>query len=161
MNQNPRISLRLDGAMRFVASDARGHDVAIDVGAADGGDDSAPSPMEMLLVSLGSCMGMDVIAILRKMRQHVTWYEIAVSGERATEHPQVYTSITMINRVRGPGVVAANVARAIQLSMTRYCPVHAMLRPSVPMTALYEVTDDSTGELSTGTVEPEPNTSRS
>ena len=156
MNPNPSISLRLDGAMRFVASDVRGHEVAIDVDAPDGGEDAASTPMEMLLVALGSCMGMDVISILRKMRQDVTSYEIAVSGERTIEHPQVYTAITMTHRVRGAGIVAANVARAIQLSMTRYCPVHAMLRGSVPIAAVYEVTDDSTGALATGAVEPEP-----
>src|SRR5215470_9239601 len=51
--------------------------------------------MEMLLVGLGGCTGMDVISILRKLRQHVTGYEVRLRGERASEHPKVFTAIVV------------------------------------------------------------------
>jgi uncharacterized OsmC-like protein len=68
----------------------------------------------------------------------------------------VLTSIDMTHSVRGRGIVAANVARALQLSMSRYCPVHAMLSPTVAFIVRYDVTDDVDGTRTTGEVGPEP-----
>ncbi len=147
------VSLRLDGARRFIASTPSGHEVSVDASLSGGGENSAARPTELVLVALGGCMGMDVISILHKMRQDVTSYEISVTGTHARQHPQVYTSIAMTHRVHGRRLPPSKVARAIQLSMTRYCPVHAMLRDPVSITAAYEVVDDQTGERATGTVE--------
>src|SRR5687767_5526107 len=52
---------------------------------------SAATPMELLLLALGSCTGVDVISILKKKRQRVTDYRIEVSGERREDHPRAYT----------------------------------------------------------------------
>jgi putative redox protein len=96
---------------------------------------------------------MDVISILRKMRQEVTSYEVVVTGERAEEHPRVYTSIDVRHIVRGAPLAESSVRRAIQLSISGYCPVYAMLSPAVPITVRYEVTDEGTNAEAQGTVE--------
>ena len=154
MNAPREVVLRLDGAMGFVATTPSRHEVVIDLSVHGGGSDRGANPMELVLVALGSCMGMDVISILRKMRQEVTSYEIRLAGERAQEHPRLYTSIAMRHFVSGPGVAPGNVERAVTLSMTRYCPVHAMLRGSVDISSAYEVTDETTGSVTAGEVTP-------
>jgi len=95
-------------------------------------------PMELLAVALGGCTAMDVLSILQKMRQPVEAFSVEVSGERAEEHPRRYTSLEVVYRLRGD-LDEAKVARAIELSETRYCSVEATLRPAVPITSRFEI----------------------
>jgi putative redox protein len=98
---------------------------------ADAGDERAgPSPTESVLAVLAACTSMDVGAILRKKRQPADSYRIAVIGEKADEHPQVYTSIAIEHQVSG-AVEPDALRRAVELSATTYCPVSAMLSKSV------------------------------
>lgn len=142
--------LQLRDGLRFTATTPSGHTVELDSNAE--GPASAPTPMQMQLVTLGGCTAMDTISILRKMRQDVTAYDVVLASERAEEHPRVYTSILMTHQVRGHGIIEANVHRAIQLTMTRYCPVFAMLYPKVDIRERYEITDEATGDVVSGTV---------
>ena len=91
------------------------------------------SPMEMLLVSLGGCTGMDVVSILKKKRQEVTAFEVRVHGERAQGHPRVYTRIMVEYAVTGRHVDPAAVRRAVELSRDTYCSVMAMLGKAAAM----------------------------
>ena len=105
----------------------------------------APSPVEALLAALGGCCGMDVIGILRKKRQVVTGYEVALAGERSTDHPRRFTRIEIVHRVRGRNLSAAAIEEAIRLSDTKYCSVHATLAPSVEIVSRYEILPDGAG----------------
>ncbi len=96
--------------------------------AASGGADDGFRPMELLLVGLAGCTAMDVISILEKKRQPVSGFEVKVQAERATEHPRVFTHITLEYVVTGKGVDLAAVQRAVELSETKYCSAQAMLR---------------------------------
>src|SRR5213078_2416000 len=89
---------------------------------------SAASPMELLLLALGGCTGVDVIDILKKKRQHVTAYRIEVHGDRREEFPRAYTKLYVKHIVSGRGVSKRAVARAIELSDQKYCSVAATLR---------------------------------
>ena len=139
--------------LRFTATTPSGFGVELDSSVSADGAISAPTPMELQLVALGGCSGMDVISILRKMRQDVTAYDVRVTNVRATEHPAAYTSIDLLHAVRGRNVGESNVRRAIELSMQRYCPIYAMLHPSVNITERYEIIDEATGSTITGEVE--------
>src|SRR5690606_30221552 len=79
------------------------------------------SPMELLLVSLAGCTGMDVISILQKKRQDVTDFQIHVDGDRAETYPKVFTDIRVHFVVRGRDIDPTAVARAIELSRDKYC----------------------------------------
>jgi putative redox protein len=92
-----------------------------------GGNDGATRPMELLLMSLGGCTGMDVLSILVKMKQSVEDFHIELEGEHAPEHPKIYTKIEMVYVVAG-NVDAAKLERAIELSEEKYCSISAMLR---------------------------------
>ena len=131
--------LRYTGEDTFVAESQSGHAI---VTSFSPDQMSAPSPMELVLIALGGCTGADVISILEKKRQRVTAYEIEVSGWRRDEHPRVYTRIEVIHRVRGEQVDERAVARAIELSETKYCSVSAMLSATAAITSRYEISEE-------------------
>lgn len=114
--------LRLTGGLHFDVETGSGRTIAFD-DVADGG----LGPVETVLASLAACSAMDVIAIALKKRQPVATYKIHVRGEQRDEYPKVYTRIDLVHEVEGPGVSTEAIARCIELSATKYCPVSAML----------------------------------
>ena len=102
--------------------------------------------MELLLLALGGCTGVDVISILKKKRQHVTDYRIEVSGERRDEFPKSFTRLFIKHIVRGRGIAEPAVAQAIELSETKYCSVAATLRGSAEIVTSYEIIEDNEPE---------------
>jgi putative redox protein len=93
-----------------------------------GGQNNGFRPLELLLVGLAGCTGMDVISILAKKRQEVTAFEVRAHAEQAGDHPRVFTRITIEYLLTGRNIDRASVERAVELSETRYCPAQAMLR---------------------------------
>ena len=104
---------------------------------------SAATPMELLLIALGSCTAVDVITILRKKRERVTDYRVEVRGERRDEHPRAYTRMQLRHVVRGHNVSEKAVASAIELSETKYCSVAATLRAGVEIVSSYEIIEET------------------
>ena len=119
----------------FTATLPSGHSVSFD---ADRKHNAAPGPMEMLLGALGACTSVDVVMILEKKRQKLTSLEIAISGERASEPPSVWTKIEMIYRLAGDLEPKA-VRDAIELSQFKYCSVASMLRKPAEITYRFEI----------------------
>lgn len=134
-----RLSMPHVEGMAFTALAPSSHTITIDTSREHGGEDGGPQPLELLLIALGSCTGMDVISILRKKRQKVTHYSVNVYANQALEHPRTYTEILVEHVVRGENVDPAAVARAIELSITKYCPVHALLSRATRVEHTYRV----------------------
>jgi len=127
----------------FLGISPSGHALAIDT---DKERSSAPSPVELLLVALGSCTATDVAGILAKKRQHVTNYIVEVSGTRRDEHPRSYTSMKVHHILTGKSISAKAVAHAIELSETKYCSVAATLRPAVEIQTSFEIIEEPPDE---------------
>lgn len=104
-----------------------GFEIPLGTSVEHGGAGDGASPMELLLIGLGGCTGMDVISILEKKRQSVTHFEIKLHGIRAEEHPKVYKEITLEYIITGHNVDPEAVKRAVELSETKYCSASAML----------------------------------
>lgn len=104
---------------------------------------AAPTPLEMLLVSVAGCTAFDVISILRKKRLDVTDYEVQITGERKQDRPQAFIKFHINHVVRGRNVSEKAVADAIELSNTKYCSVAATVRPTAEITTSYEIIDVS------------------
>jgi putative redox protein len=104
-----------------------------------GGDNDGFLPMELIALGLAGCTAMDVISILQKKRQEITSFEVIVNGERADEHPRVFTHIEIEYRIGGVDVDEAAVERAIELSETKYCPAQGMLSQIVPIDLKYTI----------------------
>jgi putative redox protein len=136
----------------FRASTGSGHALTLDA-APPSGRDAGPRPMELVPAALAGCTGMDVIGILRKMRQDVTGYAVEVTSERAETHTQVLTAIALEHVVRGPGLDPDLVRNAVELSATTYCSVGAMLRRFADLTESYVVVDEATGRETRGALE--------
>ena len=132
---------KLEAGMRFDAQATSGYSVTLDSRELGSGQGSGFSPMEMLLVGLAGCTGMDVLSILRKKRQDVTGYEVHVQGIRADTHPKVFVEINVEHLVTGHNIQPAAVARAIELSETRYCGAAAMLGKVARITNTYRIID--------------------
>ena len=91
----------------------------------------------LLLLAMAGCTAMDVLSILRKKRQQVNGLSVEVQGSRANQHPRVYTRFEVLYRVRGTHIDPQAVARAIELSTTRYCPVIGLLGKEAPVATRY------------------------
>jgi putative redox protein len=104
-----------------------GFTLPLDTRVDKGGEGSGFSPMELLLVGLAGCTGMDVIDILHKKQQDVTSFEVKVHADRATEHPKVFTHIIIEFIVTGHNLEPQAVDRSVELSTTKYCSASAML----------------------------------
>ena len=100
---------------------------------------NAATPIELLLIAVGSCMASDVVDILRKKREHVTDYRIEVKGERREDFPRSFKKIQLHHILTGYGLSSSSVEQAISLSDSKYCSVAATLRPSAEISVSFEV----------------------
>lgn len=131
--------VRWEGGMRFGGTAESGGTITLDALPEHGGTGQGPSPMETLLLGLAGCTGMDVVSILGKMRAPLRGLEIRVSGDRADEHPRVFTSIRLEYVFRGNELKPEQAGRAVELSQEKYCSVSAMLRASAELTYTWRI----------------------
>ncbi len=124
--------------LKFLATNEEGQSIVIDATERDGRM-LGVSPMELILMGLGACTGIDVVSILRKQKQELMGLEVNVSGERREEHPRYYERIHVEYVVKGKGLEEAMVARAIELSKRKYCSVGAMLAEKAEITSSYRI----------------------
>ncbi len=96
-------------------------------------------PMQMVLVALAGCSGVDVVSILQKKRVTFSDLQIEVSGERADTHPKVYTDIYMSYSIWGEDIKEKDVEQAIRLSEDKYCSVSAMLKSTAKIHSDYKI----------------------
>lgn len=109
--------------------------------------ETGASPVEMVALALAGCTAMDVISILGKQRQAVTSFEVQVHAERATDYPRVITSAVLEYIVTGHAIDETALLTAIDRSVQKYCPVHAMLKKAFPIDLRYSIFEDGeTGE---------------
>jgi len=120
-----------------------GFTVQMDASPSVGGNDSGIRPMELLLIGLGGCTAIDVLSILRKKRQDITGMKVNLDSRQTSEHPRVFTHILVKYIVRGKNVNPRAVGRAVELSVTKYCPVQAMLGSVVEIDHSYEIIEEA------------------
>jgi len=140
MNQDNTIAtVHYAGDDLWVGISPGGHAQALDTDHERG---SAATPVELLLIAMGSCTAVDVISIMRKKREQVTDYRVEVKGFRRAEHPRKFTRMEVRHIVRGRRISARALAQAIELSETKYCSVAATLRPTVEIVSSYEIIEE-------------------
>jgi putative redox protein len=142
MSEVHEVSATWRGGMHFEGSPGDEITVQLDAAEEFGGQGKGTRPQKLMLVSLAGCTGMDVISILRKKQQTVTGFEVRVRAERADEHPRVYTHIWLTYVVKGKNVDPAAVKRAIELSITKYCPVANLIQKVVPIETEYQIVEE-------------------
>ena len=100
----------------------------------------AAKPSDLLLMSLASCAAHDVVAILERQRQHLTELRIDVDGQQLPDPPYAFTDIHLHFTVEGDDLEADRVARAVSLSVEKYCSVAATLRGVATITYSQAIT---------------------
>jgi uncharacterized OsmC-like protein len=95
-------------------------------------------PMELLLASLSSCSAIDILGILKKQRQTVTDFSIITNGERASETPSIFKSITVDITISGK-IDESKLEKAISLTKEKYCSVYQILSKSAVITYNYKI----------------------
>jgi putative redox protein len=132
-------SVRWVEGMEFETLTESGHRGWLDSFPKEGQTSKGPTPMELLLVAIGGCTGMDIVDILRKKRLAVTGLQVQVAGTRAETYPMVYTELDLVYIVRGKDIPASAVEQAIQLSEEKYCSVGLMLGKVAKINSRYEI----------------------
>lgn len=140
MQEDAKAVVHFAGEDLFIGISPSGHAQALDTNSERA---SAATPMELLMIALGSCTAVDVISILKKKREKVTDYRVEVRGTRRAEHPRAFTQMQVKHIVRGHNINPKALAQAIELSETKYCSVAATLRPTAEITSSYEIIEDS------------------
>lgn len=137
-----------DGDLAFSGVGNSGHRVVLD-GAAAGEPSRGPSPVESVLLALGGCDGINVVSVLKKMRQDVTGYQLRLSAERRDEPPRIFTTIHVEHVIRGRGIDPSKVERALELA-AQYCTVGVMLRQVAAVTESHTILEEPTDAGSPG-----------
>lgn len=130
---------RTNQAVRFEATNERGHTVDVEGSSDMGGEDSAPTPTELLLISQAGCTAIDVVKLLKKMRQPLDHLEIETEGHRAEDQiPKVFTHIHLHFKLFGD-IQPEKAEKAISMSVGQYCTVSKMIDQVAKITHSYEV----------------------
>jgi len=134
----PSVTVEWEGDLKFTATNERS--VSMTMNATDaGGRPAGITPMELLLMALGGCTGIDVVLILKKQRQKLERLTLNVTGRRREEQPRYYEQIHVEYVLKGSGLDEKKLQRAIQLSEEKYCSVSAMLKNRAKMTSSYRI----------------------
>ncbi len=120
--------LKLDRNMRILATNDLGLETVFDTHPSVGGEDTAATPMEIMLQAMGACTFMDVISILRKKRKDIKDLHISIDGVRGDTHPKMYTKVHMVYELFSPDAELKDLERSVELSQTKYCGASAMFK---------------------------------
>ena len=82
---------------------------------------------------------MDIISILRKKKQEVTSFDIAIDGTKTEDHPRKFSDIVIKYIITGRNISEEAVKKAVDLSMEKYCSVKATLEGVAKISFSYEI----------------------
>jgi putative redox protein len=125
------------GDMTFLGRSASGHNVVFDASGSD--TSAAPSPMEMVLMTMGACASVDVVDALNTDSSSATSCEVELDGHRVDTAPRVFDEVIATFVVTGHNLTAEQVHKAVKDSETKYCSVAKMLEGKVKITFEYQL----------------------
>ena len=114
--------------MQFKSDNPSGHELHIDAGEEFGGNSAGMRPKALMLSSLAGCSGLDVVALLNKMRVEIDKFKIVVKGELTDEHPKFYHKVKVDYHFTGNNLAEDKIEKAVSLSVEKYCGVMEMFR---------------------------------
>ncbi len=124
-----KVKVKKVEGLKLTGQSASNHSIVMDTKKDVGGFESAPSPMEYLLMALGGCTLMDIISILDKMKVNYYDIEIEVEGKRKNKHPRYFEEVSLNYVLKGDNIEMDKVERAINLSLNKYCSISNNLQP--------------------------------
>jgi len=121
------------GKRKFEGETESGHKVKMDIAIEKGGENTGPTPMELVLTALGACTGLDVVPILEKKRVKLDGLEIKLEAERADTHPRVFNKIKIEYIFQGQDLKESDLKNAVELSADKYCSVSLMIKKTAEL----------------------------
>lgn len=103
------------------------------------GDNLGYTSLELLLLSISSCLGTSLLTFLRKMGKSIVNFKIDSHGIRRADHPTAFSKINLKIEIHSPDVTDLDMKKIIQLSEETYCPVYAMVKGNVDIETTFEV----------------------
>jgi putative redox protein len=131
----PIAEVEFAGGMKFVGHSESGHSISIDSAPEVGGQNQGVRPMELTLIALGGCTGIDVVSILNKMRIPFEDFRMDIDGTRQPDHPKTYRTIQLNYRFQADESASDKISRAVHLSQEKYCSVSAILAATAAIEA--------------------------
>jgi len=133
-----KVRIDWSGELRFTATNENGVSTVMDATDLEGRP-AGITPMQLLLMALGGCTGIDLVMILKKQRQGLTKLTLNVTGQRRSGPPRYYEKIHVEYVLKGSNLDEKKVQRAIQLSEEKYCSVSASLKDRSEITSSYRI----------------------
>ena len=127
------VSATWDGGLNFIGENDKGGTVQM------GPTGESIGPMQLLLVGLAGCTGIDIVTILEKKRSAPVRFKVNVRGKRAETFPMVYTDIEIEYVLWGDRLQERDVEQAIRLSERKYCSVSIMLAKTAKISSRYKI----------------------
>ena len=127
------------GKREFIGETESGNKIRMDIAIEKGGGNTGPTPMELVLLALGGCTGLDVVSILEKKRAKLEGMEIKIEAERTENHPKVFKKIKIEYLFKGKDLKESDLKTAIELSQEKYCSVSAMLNKTAELSYTWKV----------------------
>jgi len=134
----PKASVRWNGDLKLIGKDQFGHEVLMEAHKRYGGSGEGTTPMDLFLIALGGCASLDIIVMLKSRGQDLTSLEVELEGVRREEHPRFFSKISVKFKLQG-ALDDNLVERVIRLTMTKTCPIAAMLSNISEMKWSYEI----------------------
>lgn len=122
------------GDGRFIARNLEGFETTF-----DGNGKTSASPVEILVESIGACSAVDVVLILDKMRTPASRLEVSLDADRNAGQPRYLTRTRIRFDIWGEGIKPEKAARAVHLSLVRYCSVLSSIRPDMKTSAEFRL----------------------
>jgi putative redox protein len=123
------------GGMSFIGENEAGGQVQI------GTTNEKPGvgPMQLLLVGMAGCTGMDIVSILQKKKIDLVDFKVEIEAKRADTFPMIWTDISVLYLLWGNSIKIKDVEQAIKLSEEKYCSVSIMLGKSARIKSSYRI----------------------
>lgn len=134
-----KVKITWEGNMKFVGTDDSGFKIPMDASEIYGGKNEGVRPMELMLMSLGGCTGIELGHILNKMRVVYDHLDIEVTGNRVDEHPKIFSDIHVVYRLSGENIPAEKVNKALQMAEQVYCSASNMVKKAAEITYAIEI----------------------
>lgn len=103
------------------------------------GDNLGYTSLELLLLSLSSCVGSSVLTFLRKMKKCINGFQVESKGIRREEHPTCFKTIYLTINLKSSDTSREDLEKVTRLSEELYCPVWAMLKGNVEIIVSYNI----------------------
>jgi putative redox protein len=103
------------------------------------GNNEGYRPLELLLMSFGTCASGTILPLLRRMQKSIESYTMKVEGTRKTEHPTGFSKIMLKIIIKSHDVSEDDLQKAVKLSEEKFCPVWSMIKNNVRVETEFQI----------------------